>query len=83
MSNMYIRDSLYNTLFRRRLPLAVTSFWTGQIAKEHRTHTVNPVLKSAHSLVTLPRLSWHDTCWVTSCRLPYIRTMITRGSTGG
>jgi hypothetical protein len=51
---MYIRDSLYNTLFRRRLPLAVTSFWTGQFAKERRTHTVNPTLKSAYFLVTLP-----------------------------
>jgi hypothetical protein len=55
-------DALYNTLFRRGLPLAVTSFWTGQFAKEHRTHTVNPVLKSAHFLVTLPRASSHDTC---------------------
>ena len=64
-------DSLYNILFRRRLPLAVTSFWTGQFAKEYRTHTVNSVLKSSHFLVTLPRASWHDTCRVTVCRLPY------------
>ena len=43
---MYIRDSLYNTLFRRGLPLAVTSFWTGRFAKEHRTHIVMRKLSS-------------------------------------
>ena len=67
----YCRDSLYNTLFRTRLPSAVTSFWTGQIPKEHRTHTVNSILKSAHSLVTLLRAFWHEKCRVTICRLPY------------
>ena len=57
---------------RRRLPLAVTSFWSGQIAKEPRTPTVNTVLKSAHFLVTLPRTSWHDTCrfTVVYCPIP-------------
>ena len=63
-------DSVYNTLFWRGLPSALTSFWTGQFAKEHRTHTVNSILKSAHFLVTLPRASWHDTRQVTVCLLP-------------
>jgi hypothetical protein len=75
MWNIYIRESLYNTLFRRRLPLALTSFWTGRFAKKNilvvRTHTVNPILKSAHFLGTLPRASWHDTCRATVCRVPY------------
>ena len=51
--------------------MAVTSFWTGQIAKEHRTHTVNSVLKSAHFLVIFTRVSWHDTRRVTVCLLPH------------
>ena len=51
--------------------MAVTSFWTGQIAKDHRTHTVNSVLKSARFLVTFLRVSWHDTRRVTICLLPY------------
>ena len=67
---MYIRDSPYNTLFWRGLPSALTSFWTGQFAKEHRTHTVNSILKSTHFLVTLPCASWYDTRQVTVCLLP-------------
>jgi hypothetical protein len=63
-------DSVYNTLFWGGLPSALTSFWTGQFAKEHRTHTVNSILKSAHFLVTLPRAFWHDTRQVTVCLLP-------------
>ena len=51
--------------------MAVTSFWTGQIAKDHRTHTVNSVLKSARFLVTFLRVSWHDTRRVTVCLLPH------------
>jgi hypothetical protein len=68
---MYIRDSLYNTLFWRGLPPALPSFWTGRFAKEHRTHTVNSILKSAHFLVTIPRASWRDTRQVTVCLLPH------------
>ena len=71
MYNMYIRDSIYNTLFWRRLPLALTSFWTGQIAKEYRTHTVNSIMKSVHFLVNFPRASWYDTRRVTVCLLPH------------
>ena len=75
---MYIRDSLYNTLFLTRLPLELTSFRTGQIAKEDRTHTVNTILKSAHFLVTLSRTSWHDTHRVTivSCPMPSLSDKI-------
>ena len=51
--------------------MAVTSFWTDRIAKVHRTHTVNSILKSAHFVVTLPRASWHDTRRVMVCLLPY------------
>ena len=75
---MYIRDSLYNTLFWRRLPSAVTSMWTGQIAKEHRTHTVNSILESAHFLMTPPRGSWHDTRRVTVC-LMYVNLAVLAG----
>jgi hypothetical protein len=67
---MYIRDSLYNSLFWRGLPSALTSFWTGRLAKEHRTHNVNSILKRAHFLVILSRASWHDTRQVTVCLLP-------------
>jgi hypothetical protein len=71
MLNMYIWDSQYKKLFWRRLPSALTSFWTGRFAKERGTHAVNSILKSAHFLVTLPRASWHDTRWVTVCLLPH------------
>jgi hypothetical protein len=51
---MYTRDSLlflvYNTLFRRRLPSAVTSFWTDRTAKEHRPDTGTTILKRAYTI---------------------------------
>jgi hypothetical protein len=48
----------------------LTSFWTGRITKDHRTHTVNSVLKNAHFLVAPPRAPWHDTCRVTRYGMP-------------
>ena len=64
-------DSLYNTLFRTRLPLAITSFSTDRFAIEYRTHNLNSILKSVHFLVIFPRASWHDTCRVTVSRMLY------------
>jgi hypothetical protein len=49
----------------------LTSFWTGRFAKEHRTHTVNSILKNAHFLVILPRAPWHGTRRVMVCFLPH------------
>ena len=46
-------------------------FATFHIAKAHRTHPVNSVLKRAHFLVTFSRASWHDTRQVTVCLLPH------------
>ena len=72
----YIRSFSEKTTSRTNLILdrsdrKSTSFWTGQIAKAHRTHPVNPVLKRAHFLVTFSRASWHDTRQVTVCLLPH------------
>ena len=67
---MYIRDVLYKS-FSEKTASGTNLNLERSDCKEHRTHTVNSVLKSARFLVTLPRASWHDTRRVTVCSLPH------------
>jgi hypothetical protein len=54
---MFIRDSLYKILFGQDLlPLGLTSFWTGRIAKEHRSDTGTTIMTRTHFLDPPPPL---------------------------